>query len=57
MNRTETKSTALLKHHLKGLKLPTILAECEKIGPLGVFKARSPGIDRGFRLSGRYNWP
>lgn len=31
MNKTETKSTVLLKHHLKVLKLPTILAECEKI--------------------------
>ncbi len=26
-----TKSTVLLKHHLKHLKLPTMLAECEKI--------------------------
>ncbi len=26
-----TKSTVLLKHHLKQLKLPTMLAECEKI--------------------------
>ena len=31
MNRTDTKSTVLLKHHLKALKLPTMLAECEKI--------------------------
>ena len=31
MNPTETKSTVLLKHHLKALKLPTIHAECEKI--------------------------
>lgn len=31
MNRTDTKSTVLLKHHLKSLKLPTMLAECEKI--------------------------
>jgi DNA replication protein DnaC len=31
MNKTETKSTVLLKHHLKKLKLPTMLAECEKI--------------------------
>jgi DNA replication protein DnaC len=28
---TETKSTVLLKHHLKALKLPTVLAECEKV--------------------------
>jgi DNA replication protein DnaC len=25
-----TKSTVLLKHHLKGRKLPTMLAECER---------------------------
>ena len=31
MNKTDTKSTVLLKHHLKVLKLPTIHAECEKI--------------------------
>ena len=30
MART-TKSTVLLQHHLKQLKLPTMLAECEKI--------------------------
>jgi DNA replication protein DnaC len=28
---TETKSTVVLKHHLKALKLPTVLAECEKV--------------------------
>jgi DNA replication protein DnaC len=26
-----TKSTVLLKHHLKALKLPTMLSECEKV--------------------------
>ena len=31
MKKTETKSTVLLKHHLKSLKLPTILAECESV--------------------------
>jgi DNA replication protein DnaC len=31
MNKTDTKSTVLLKHHLKALKLPTMHAECEKI--------------------------
>jgi DNA replication protein DnaC len=31
MNKIETKSTVLLKHHLKALKLPTMHAECEKI--------------------------
>ena len=31
MKKTETKSTVLLKHHLKALKLPTMLAECEKV--------------------------
>jgi hypothetical protein len=30
MKKLETKSTVLLKHHLKTLKLPTIHAECEK---------------------------
>ena len=30
MKKTETKSTVLLAHHLKALKLPTILSECEK---------------------------
>lgn len=30
MKKTETKSTVLLAHHLKALKLPTILVECEK---------------------------
>jgi DNA replication protein DnaC len=31
VTKTETKSTVLLKHHLKALKLPTIQAECEKV--------------------------
>ena len=31
MSQTETKSTVLLKHHLKILKLPTIHAQCERI--------------------------
>jgi DNA replication protein DnaC len=31
MIKTETKSTVLVKHHLKQLKLPTMHAECEKI--------------------------
>jgi len=31
MTKRETKSTVLLKHHLKSLKLPTILGECEKV--------------------------
>ena len=31
MKKTETKSLVLLQHHLKALKLPTILAECQKI--------------------------
>ena len=31
MNRTETKSTVLLQHHLKALKLPTMLSECAKV--------------------------
>ena len=32
MKKLETKSMVLLKHHLKALKLPTIHAECEKVG-------------------------
>jgi len=31
MKSLETKSTVLLKHHLKALRLPTVLAECEKV--------------------------
>ena len=31
MKKLETKSTVLLKHHLKMLKLPTIHEECEKV--------------------------
>ena len=31
MKKTETKSVVLLQHHLKALKLPTVLAECRKI--------------------------
>lgn len=31
MNKIETKSTVLLAHHLKALKLPTMGAECEKV--------------------------
>jgi DNA replication protein DnaC len=31
MTKTETKSTVLVKHHLKSLKLPTMHGECEKI--------------------------
>jgi len=31
MGTNETKSTVLLKHHLKALKLPTMHGECEKI--------------------------
>jgi DNA replication protein DnaC len=31
MKKTDTKSTVLLKHHLKNLKLPTMHTECEKV--------------------------
>ena len=31
MKKTETKSTVLLAHHLKSLRMPTMLAECEKV--------------------------
>ena len=31
MKKTTTTSTVLLKHHLKALRLPSILSECEKV--------------------------
>ena len=31
MNKIETRSTVLLAHHLKALKLPTMQSECEKV--------------------------
>ena len=31
IKKTETTSTVLLKHHLKALRLPTILSECDKV--------------------------
>ena len=31
MKKTETKSTVLLQHHLKALKLPTVQRECETV--------------------------
>ena len=31
MSKNENKSTVLLKHHLKALKMPTMLGECEKV--------------------------
>ena len=31
MKKLETKSTVLLKHHLKALKLPSFHEECEKL--------------------------
>lgn len=31
MSKTETKSTVLLQHHLKALKLPTMLSERTKV--------------------------
>ena len=31
MTKTETKSTVLIRHHLKALKLPTMHGECEKV--------------------------
>jgi len=31
MKKTQTKSVVLLQHHLKNLRLPTILNECEKV--------------------------
>ena len=31
MKKIETRSAVLLRHHLKALRLPTVLAECEKV--------------------------
>ena len=31
MKKLETKSTVLLKHHLKALKMPSMHDECEKV--------------------------
>ena len=44
MNKTETKSSVLLKHHLKALKLPTMHAECEKIAPVSYTHLTLPTI-------------
>ncbi len=35
MTKAETKSTVLLRHHLRALKLPAMLAEAEKIAQRG----------------------
>ena len=47
MTKTDTKSTVLLKHHLKALRLPTVLAECEKVAA----RAAADNVDHlGFLL-------
>ena len=47
MKKLETTSTVLLKHHLKALKLPTVLAECEKVAA----RAAADNVDHlGFLL-------
>jgi DNA replication protein DnaC len=44
---TDTKSTVLLKHHLKALRLPTVAAECEKVAT----RAAAENVDHlGFLL-------
>jgi DNA replication protein DnaC len=44
---TDTKSTVLLKHHLKALRLPTVAAECEKVAA----RAAAENVDHlGFLL-------
>jgi DNA replication protein DnaC len=44
---TDTKSTVLLKHHRKALRLPTVLAECEKVAQ----RAAADNVDHlGFLL-------
>jgi len=45
--KTDTKSTVLLKHHLKALRLPTVHAECEKVAA----RAAADNVDHlGFLL-------
>ena len=44
MTKTDTKSTVLLKHHLKALKLPTMHNECEKIALLNETTRAVPPI-------------
>jgi DNA replication protein DnaC len=47
MTPTDTKSTVLLKHHLRALKLPTVLSECEKVAQ----RAAAENVDHlGFLL-------
>ena len=47
MTPTDTKSTVLLKHHLKALRLPTVAAECEKVAA----RAAAENVDHlGFLL-------
>jgi DNA replication protein DnaC len=47
MSQTHSKSTVLVKHHLKQLRLPTMHAECEKIAA----RAASHNVDHlGFLL-------
>ena len=52
MNKTETKSTVLLKHHLKQFKLPTMHAECEKIAA----RAASDNVDHLAFCCSCANW-
>ena len=47
MTPTDTKSTVLLKHHLKALRLPTIASDCEKVA----IRAAAENVDHlGFLL-------
>jgi len=47
MKELETRSTVLLRHHLKALKLPTMTAECEKVAA----RCAKDNVDHlGFRL-------
>ena len=48
MKKLETKSTVLLSHHLKALKLPTMTAECQKVA----VRCAKENVDHlGFLLS------
>ena len=46
-----TKSTVLLKHHLKQLKLPTMLAECGKIAARAAGSLLPPVSSDGVSLT------
>jgi hypothetical protein len=64
MKKLETKSTVLLKHHLKALKLPSFHGECEKLAARSATKTselfhkdqRPTGAGILFRAAARIGW-